>query len=545
MEPPTPTSAPQHDATTEQLGGRCVGNSYILIRPIGHGATGTVWRAIDRTSGDQVAVKLLREDLTRQPKLVTRFVQERAILLMLRHEHIVRVRDLLTVGDSLGLVMDLVDGGSLREYLHERGSLPTAEAARVLRQVADALAEAHRLGVVHRDLKPDNILVHRGDGRLDARLTDFGIARVLNTPGLTTPGALIGTPNYLAPEAIHGASPTPAADVYSLGVLLYELIVGRAPYTGGPAAAVLRRHIEDAPHRYPEIPDCAWAVIEACMDKDPLRRPAANELVSTLDELVGATDGVPALNIPEPTPRVPEADDEDDALFHPSLLPGGVRPRKPRNRVGNWRWAKPGALIGLVATAMLAVGIPALKPWHLLDTSQPHTPAAQAPPAAAPRASAAPSAAPSAPAPAANGSAATSAAGVSVSAKAAGVGAGLGLFGPYLCTSDYSYDPGHPMRTKPCYATGGGVRLFAYLQALPGVQADVSLSLQDTVTGQTAAGPFTCAGLLFTDFALERDCGPFDFEVPHGHRYVVELTWRYTGRAMFPGGSTKGPEFTW
>src|SRR2546430_5447520 len=156
VEPPTPTSAPQHDATTEQLGGRCVGNSYILIRPIGHGATGTVWRAIDRTSGDQVAVKLLREDLTRQPKLVTRFVQERAILLMLRHDHIVRVRDLLTVDASLGLVMDLVDGGSLREYLHERRMLPAAEAARVLRQGADALAEAHRLGGVTPQLQPGN-----------------------------------------------------------------------------------------------------------------------------------------------------------------------------------------------------------------------------------------------------------------------------------------------------------------------------------------------------------------------------------------------------
>src|SRR5947209_20214353 len=123
----SPTALPE--APPADLAGRCVGNSYLLVRPIGHGATGTVWRAVDRASGDEVAVKLLREELVRQPKLVTRFVQERAILLMLRHEHIVRVRDLLTVGDSLGLVMDLVDGGSLREYLHERGTLPRAEAA--------------------------------------------------------------------------------------------------------------------------------------------------------------------------------------------------------------------------------------------------------------------------------------------------------------------------------------------------------------------------------------------------------------------------------
>src|SRR5438874_1333072 len=269
------TDVPVPDSPAGALSGRCVGNSYLLVRPIGHGATGTVWRAVDRTTGDEVAVKLLREELVRQPKLVTRFVQERAILLMLRHEHIVRVRDLLTVGESLGLVMDLVDGGSLREYLHDRGTLPTADAARVLRQVASALAEAHRLGVVHRDLKPDNILVHKAEERLETKLTDFGIARVLHTRGLTTPGALIGTPNYLAPEAINGSPPSPAADVYALGILLYELIVGRPPYAGGPAAAVLRRHVEDNPQRYPEIPALQpWHLLDGARPHNPAPRAA-------------------------------------------------------------------------------------------------------------------------------------------------------------------------------------------------------------------------------------------------------------------------------
>ena len=115
--------------STVDLSGQCVGNSYILVQPIGEGATGTVWRAIDRATGEQVAAKLLRRDLTRQPKAVTRFVQERAILLMLRHPHIVRVRDLLTVGDSLGLVMDLVSGGSLRDHLVDRGTLAPGPAA--------------------------------------------------------------------------------------------------------------------------------------------------------------------------------------------------------------------------------------------------------------------------------------------------------------------------------------------------------------------------------------------------------------------------------
>src|SRR5205814_9211631 len=222
------------------------------------GAPGTVWRPIAGATGGRVGAKFLRRALTRQPKAVTRFVQERAILLMLRHPHIVRVRDLLTVGDSLGLVMDLVSGGSLRDHLVDRGTLAPGLAAELLAQVADALAEAHRLGVVHRDLKPDNILLDRA-GELTARLTDFGIARVLDAPGLTTPEALIGTPNYMAPEVINGSRPDPAVDVYAMGIVLYELVVGRPPYAGGPPVAVLRRHMDETPPRPEGIPDSVWA----------------------------------------------------------------------------------------------------------------------------------------------------------------------------------------------------------------------------------------------------------------------------------------------
>ncbi len=138
--------------STMDLSGRCVGSSYILVQPIGQGATGTVWRGVDRSTGEPVAVKLLHESLLRQPKLVTRFVQERTILLMLRHRNVVRVRDLFSVGETLGLVMDLVSGGSLRDHLREHHTVPASEAARLAAQVAAALAEAHELGIIHRDL---------------------------------------------------------------------------------------------------------------------------------------------------------------------------------------------------------------------------------------------------------------------------------------------------------------------------------------------------------------------------------------------------------
>ena len=164
-------------ASTLDLSGRCVGSSYILIRPIGQGATGTVWRGVDRASVEPVAVKLLHASLLRQPKLVTRFVQERTILMMLQHRNVVRVRDLFSVGESLGLVMDLVPGGSLRDHLREYHTVPAGTAAELAAQVAAALAEAHDLGIVHRDVSPQNIFVTY-DGQSGYPLQEGDILRV-------------------------------------------------------------------------------------------------------------------------------------------------------------------------------------------------------------------------------------------------------------------------------------------------------------------------------------------------------------------------------
>src|SRR5690349_5127215 len=305
------------------LSGRCVGNSYVLQHPIGQGATGTVWRGVDRSSGAPVAVKLLHESLLRQPKLVTRFVQERTILLMLRHRNVVRVRDLFSVGESLGLVMDLVPGGSLREYLREHHTLGPAAAARLAAQVAAALAEAHELGIIHRDLKPDNILLHRTDGELDPRLTDFGIARVLSTPSLTTTNAVVGTPHYMAPEAFQSSTVSPAADVYALGVLLYEMVCGRPPYDSDTVHDLMALHLAGGPRRLPGIPDGLWEIITGCLEQKPRLRPTAGELIAELSAVARAVADAPALRRPaaEPSPprRSPVPDPEVAKPAHPSL----------------------------------------------------------------------------------------------------------------------------------------------------------------------------------------------------------------------------------
>ena len=284
-----------------------------------------MWRALSQASGEEVAIKLLHEELLPQPKAVTRFVQERSILVALRHENIVPVRELLTIGESLGLVMDFVPGGSVRDVLRARGTLTPAEAATVMAAVADALAHAHHLGVVHRDLKPDNILVGTPDA-LDrdpqVRLIDFGIARVIDAPALTTAGALLGTPNYLAPEMIHGARPSPASDVYAFGMVLYEVLTGRPPYGGHTPRSVVRRHVETRPRRNPGIPDVLWKLITSCVEKTPSRRPEAAALAAALRTAARRLGTAPALPrqhrlsmhspltaagpwVPSPAPAVP------------------------------------------------------------------------------------------------------------------------------------------------------------------------------------------------------------------------------------------------
>ncbi|GIE53801.1 hypothetical protein Ani05nite_73350 [Amorphoplanes nipponensis] len=569
MQPDSATHGTGLDEpATVDLSGRCVGNSYILICPVGQGATGTVWRGIERTSGEQVAVKLLHEGLLRQPKLVTRFVQERTILMLVRHEHIVGVRDLFSAGESLGLVMDFVAGGSLRERLRSAGTLAGAEAARLLAQVAAALAEAHALGVVHRDVKPDNILLQTVDGRADSRLTDFGIARVVDAAGLTTPHAIIGTPHYMAPEVISGGDAGPEADVYAVGVVLYELLTGRTPFTGEPLA-VLRRHLDDAVTRPPGLSDPAWAVIDACLDKDPRRRPPGDELAPMLRDLARIAAGEPPLPAP-----LGHGDTEPPGGVAPPAPPRpAVAPRRrPLNRPRSWVWGRSGAIIALIAGALTASAVGGYTVWQAIGapaaarTSAGPAPAqalgTPGPSAAAPAVRVAERGSAVPPGDGARSSAARSSAaaggparesrrppaGLPAGAPAAGASVGAAAevaFGPWQCGDELNWDIGHPVLARPCHAVGAAIRVVGHIEAGPGVQADVSLAVREAGTDEVVAGPYTCEGMMFTDFAPEHTCGPVDLEAPRGHRYVVVESWRYTGRSLLPGGEAQGREFTW
>ncbi|GLH94977.1 serine/threonine-protein kinase [Phytohabitans aurantiacus] len=503
---------------------RRIGGCYVLEEQIGGGATGTVWRAVDDSTGERVAIKLLRDELAGDPKIVMRFVQERAILTALSHPNVVRVRDLLTVGSSLGLVMDLVPGGSLRDRLRERRTLPPSEAAAILTGVAAALVEAHRQGIVHRDLKPDNVLLGQPEGSdPQARLTDFGVARIVDSPGLTTTGALVGTPNYLAPEVIDGGEPTPATDVYAFGVLLYELLVGRPPYAGGPSAAVLGRHLEHVPRRYEGIADAMWQVIEACTGKAPDRRPTAADLVDRMRALVVATAGLPAL-----TPLPAEA-------AAVSSRPPGPRHARRGTSTGIARRAWPAALI---AACLAVAGGALVFQWDSDRTRVAHRLAPR--PESASTIAATPTAVASATASAVRRPAALAQAADRNHRPEAKERA----YGPWRC-GRFAWSFGQPAMAQPCHALGPAVRLSGKVRAMVGSRIDVTLKLVDAATGRAVAGPFLCRGLTFTERARERTCGGFEATPARGRRYTVVLTWQVPDQARALPGTARSDPFAW
>ncbi|MFD4476139.1 serine/threonine-protein kinase [Streptomyces sp. NPDC058471] len=307
---------------------RPVGSKYLLEEPLGRGATGTVWRARQRETagaeaavagqpGETVAIKVLKEELANDADIVMRFLRERSVLLRLTHPNIVRTRDLVVEGELLALVMDLVEGPDLHRYLRENGPFTPVGAALMTAQIADALAASHADGVVHRDLKPANVLLKQeADGSMHPMLTDFGIARLADSPGLTRTHEFVGTPAYVAPESAEGRPQTSAVDIYGAGILLYELVTGSPPFGGGSALEVLHQHLSAEPRRPSTVPDPLWTVIERCLSKNPDHRPSAENLARGLRAVadgvgvhassaqIAAAEGVGALLMPDPDPAM-------------------------------------------------------------------------------------------------------------------------------------------------------------------------------------------------------------------------------------------------
>ncbi|MEU1461003.1 serine/threonine-protein kinase [Streptomyces sp. NPDC005727] len=318
---------------------RKIGSRYTANQILGRGSAGTVW--LGEGPEGPVAIKLLREDLASDQELVGRFVQERTALLGLEHPHIVSVRDLVVDGNDLALVMDLVRGTDLRTRLERERRLAPESAVAIVADVADGLAAAHTAGVVHRDVKPENILLDMQGplgpgGSHPALLTDFGVAKLIDSPKRTRATKIIGTPDYLAPEIVEGLPPRAAVDIYALATVLYELLAGFTPFGGGHPGAVLRRHVTETVVPLPGIPEELWALLVQCLAKAPASRLRASELAVRLREQLPLLAGMPPLDVDEP-----DADSADEAQDQVVRDPAGEEPVRRRGAVSLVPGARP------------------------------------------------------------------------------------------------------------------------------------------------------------------------------------------------------------
>ncbi|MGP3927079.1 protein kinase domain-containing protein [Streptomyces sp. 8N616] len=266
-----------------------IGGRYELLQRLGRGGMGTVWTALDTQFNHPVVLKELllpgSVDAEARAQWLQRVRREAQAVARIGHEHVVAVHDVVEADDQVWIVMEQVTPHSLADLLRERGRIPSREAARIGLEVLRALRALHAAGVLHGDVKPHNILFRR-DGR--AVLTDFGIAAFEGAAGDTSPHVIVGTPQYMAPELLATGSRTPAADLWSLGVTLYEAVEGRPPVRGSTASDTMRAVLEDEP---PPLAGPLRPLIDGLLAQDPQERMSAaraEELLSHLTHLLGS-----------------------------------------------------------------------------------------------------------------------------------------------------------------------------------------------------------------------------------------------------------------
>ena len=270
---PTPPPAPQDDLLASRLQA-ALGEAYAVEGKLGSGGFAVVYLVRDVHLKRKLAVKVLSPDVIASHSVLERFRREAETIAQLSHPHIVPLHFIGQKDDLVYLVMEAVDGGSLADMLTREGKLPIDTAARMFSEVASALAHAHKRGVVHRDIKPQNVLLDSESGR--ALVTDFGIARTSEGGSLTATGMVVGTPAYLSPEQVTGEASDHRADIYALGVMMYEMLSGQPPFTGPTPTAVLMKRLGGPPEPLrklrPEVPAALEELVDACLATDPNER---------------------------------------------------------------------------------------------------------------------------------------------------------------------------------------------------------------------------------------------------------------------------------
>jgi serine/threonine protein kinase len=344
------TPTPQRPTPGGVSSGLLIAGRYALSRLIASGGMAEVWQATDTVLERQVAVKILHAHLGADDQFVQRFRTEAVAAARLHHPAIVSIYDTCSDGGVEAIVMELVRGQTLRQYLDSHGPLPPDEVIDIGSEVADALEAAHRSGLVHRDIKPANILLcddHR------VMVTDFGIAKIRDDPDHTTTGQMLGTVKYLAPEQVEGHPVDGRTDVYALGVVLYESIAGRAPFVGDSQAATALARLHSTPPRprqiRPSVPRALDDVVMRAMSREPDGRyPSAAELRAAL--LATRLSPAPA---PVHTDYTPVAGRRPGGAAG-AAPPRPPRPPRPRRRR---RWLVPFLVFVVAALTLSIAGI--------------------------------------------------------------------------------------------------------------------------------------------------------------------------------------------
>jgi eukaryotic-like serine/threonine-protein kinase len=395
---PDTLRCPDDDSPLVRLGtredallGRVLDGRFELRHKIGAGGMGAVYAGWQRSVGREVAVKIIRADVAADPMSAKRFLREAKLSSRISHPNTVTLHEFGQTEDGLlYIVMELVRGRTLAEVLRRDQVLSTSRLIRIAVQLCDALEAAHNLGIVHRDLKPSNVLVlDEPRGRDHIKVLDFGLARSLlgEETTATLSGVLVGTPAYLPPEAAQNAPPTVRGDLYSLGVILYELASGHRPFSGANLHVLLTKHLEEAPPPLPpHVPMSVRGLVFSLLAKDPLHRPAsaADVRAALFDVEISQEASI------TPPPILPRADTFSNAEtvnLQPGLATATLTPEQVPSQPTLPIPKRPRWPLGVAALAVLAavtfLVMPKPQPlsgWPSITLATPPPPRAPTPP---------------------------------------------------------------------------------------------------------------------------------------------------------------------
>jgi serine/threonine protein kinase len=330
--------------------GRILGNRYEIMERIGGGGMAIVYRALDMLLNRSVSIKVLRSQFVSDEDFVRRFRREAQAAASLSHPNIVNIYDVGTEGEIYYIVMEYVDGKTLKEIIQERGPLPIEEAIDIAKQICNALHHAHENNIVHRDIKPHNVLISK-EGRV--KVTDFGIARAITSNTMTHTGSVLGSVHYFSPEQARGGITDVKSDIYSLGVVLYEMVTGELPFSGESPITVALKHLQDyfvEPRQLnPEIPQSVENIILKALAKDPhVRYPSTREMYHDLENALIRPDVPkfvpPVQTVEQKTIQIPaiglqqaSRDDQREEKASMERTQGSVQQKENRRK----KWWKP------------------------------------------------------------------------------------------------------------------------------------------------------------------------------------------------------------